>query len=96
MSFNFKELERKYTSDAPFNKVVNLHRDLLERYGFMPSEIREAFFYAQYIYEMNRATEVIRTQDEWRKSEEARKILQHAVLSIRALTEPQPLEQEED
>jgi len=86
----FKKLEEKYRSDAAFNKVVNLHIQLLESFGFLPSEIREAAFLAQYKYETQNAREVIRTRDEWNKHEAARMVLQQAVLKVEDICKTQP------
>lgn len=80
--FDFKTLESRYMHDAAFNKVVNLYRQLLQEYGFTPSELRQAAFFAQYIFEMNQAEQIIRTDREWEQINEARKILQQAVLNI--------------
>ncbi len=87
---DFKKLEEKYRSDAAFNKVVNLHIQLLESFGFLPSEIREAAFLAQYKYETQNAREIIRTQDDWNKQEAARMVLQQSVLKIEDICKTQP------
>lgn len=64
--FEYKKLTKRYLEDAPFNKAVNLFRMLLEEYGFSPSEIREALFLAQYMYEMGHVEQIIRTEKEWK------------------------------
>lgn len=63
--FNFKELEKRYTTDSTFNKATNLFRQLTEQYGFLPSELREAAFLAQYMFEMDTVERVVRTKEEW-------------------------------
>jgi prophage maintenance system killer protein len=63
--FDFNKLSKKYSTEAPFNKAVNLFRQLIEKYGFMPSELREAAFLAQYMYEMNHLELQIRSDEEW-------------------------------
>lgn len=73
--FNFKELEHRYKTDAAFNKMVNCFDQLISQHGFTPSEMREGLFYAQYVFEMNNARQVIRTQEDWKQLEEAREIL---------------------
>lgn len=65
----YKELLNRYQSDASFNKMVNLFRQLIEEYGFFPQEIREGLFFAQYTYEMGRVQEVIRDEEDWEKIE---------------------------
>lgn len=87
---DFKRLEEKYLTDGPFNKVVNLHVQLLETFGFLPSEIREAAFLAQYKFETQNARQVIMSQKDWEKQEEARVILQQAVLSVKNICNTQP------
>lgn len=62
--FDFKKLEERYCTDAAFNKLVNVTQALLRDYGFMPSEIREAQFLAQYMFEMSRPQRVIMTLQE--------------------------------
>lgn len=73
--FNFKELEHRYKTDPIFNKLVNCFDQLLSQHGYLPSEIREGLFYAQYIFEINNARHIIRTAEEWKQLEEAREIL---------------------
>ena len=73
--FNFKELDAKYKTDAAFNKGVNMFRNLLEQYGFLPSELREMAFIAQYTYEMSRVETVIKTEKEWDQIREMRELL---------------------
>lgn len=63
--FNFGDLLNKYHNNSPFNKAVNLFRNLIEHHGFLPSELREAAFLAQYMYEMNHAEQMFRTDLEW-------------------------------
>lgn len=88
--FNFKELEERYRKDAPFNKIVNLHVQLLKEFGFLPSEIREAAFLAQYLFEVGRVETILKTQDEWNKIEVARKVMQQAVVNIEDLLNEEP------
>lgn len=83
--FNYKQLENRYLSDAAFNRLVNLHRRAIEEFGFTPEEMRQATFLAQYMYQMNHVEQIIRTQEEWQKIEEARKIMQQAILKVEAL-----------
>lgn len=70
----YPELQNKYQSDAGFNKMVNLFRQLIEEYQFQPSEIREGLFFAQYTYQMNHVTEIIRTIDDLEKIEQLRRL----------------------
>lgn len=74
---NFKELEKLYLTDTPFNKLVNLFTQLLAEHGFLPSEIREGMFLAQYQYEMNNPKMIIRTQEDWQKIYEAREMMKN-------------------
>jgi hypothetical protein len=84
--FNFNELEKRYQNDAAFNKIVNLHRRLLEEFGFLPDEIRQAAFLAQYHFQTNQAEQIVRSEKEWEKMNAARLILQQAVLDIEKVT----------
>ena len=59
---DFRQLERKYQTDAAFNQMVNLFHQLISEYQFMPSEIREAMFMAQYKFEMNSVRQVVQSQ----------------------------------
>jgi hypothetical protein len=86
--FNFEQLEKRYRTDAAFNKVVNAHRQLIEQYGFLPDELRQAAFLAQYYYQINRVEEIIRSNEEWEQIAEARKLMQAAVLQVRDLFGP--------
>jgi hypothetical protein len=61
---DFKKLDQRYMTDPVFNKLVNLTESLLKEYGFTPSEIREAQFYAQYRFEMANPQIYIRTAEE--------------------------------
>lgn len=72
----FNELEVRYRTDAPFNKMVNLFRQLIEEYGFVPSEIREGLFMATYMYEMSNPQMIIRTQKDLENIALARKLMQ--------------------
>ena len=72
---NFTELEKKYRTEAAFNKITNLLRQAIEEFGFLPSELREALFLAQYMYEMNNPQQVIRTQEDWNKISAARELM---------------------
>ena len=81
MSLNFVELEKKYKSDAAFNKMVNLFSQLIEEYQFQPSELREGVFYAQWVFESNRAKEIIRTQEEWQKINDLHTLLREKFVS---------------
>ncbi len=85
-TFEFKKLNERYCSDAPFNKMTNLFRQLLEQHGFLPSEIREAMFLAQYNYEMGRVEQIIRTKEEWERLAEVRKLMQETVLGVELST----------
>lgn len=67
MSFDYKELTKKYSHEAPFNKMTNLFRQLIEDYGFTPSEMRQGLFFAQYEFEMNNIKQCIRTNEEWQQ-----------------------------
>lgn len=73
--FNFKKLENKYRNEAPFNTMVNVFRNLIEKHGFLPCEIREGLFYAQYTYEMHHAEMQIRTKEDWNQIAKMRDIL---------------------
>lgn len=83
--FNYKKLEEKYATDAAFNKLVNLHRQAIEQFGFLPSEIREATFLAQYFYQLGHVEQIIRTEKEWKQVHEARAIMQQAILKVEGL-----------
>lgn len=83
--FNFKELESRYRTDAAFNRLVNLHRRAIEEFGFLPDELRQAAFLAQYLYQVGTAEQVIRTNEEWEKVAEARAIMQQAILKVESL-----------
>lgn len=85
MMFNYKELENRYKTNAPFNKLVNLHRQAIEEFGFTPEELRQATFLAQYFYQVNHAEQHIRSAKEWEKIFEAREIMKNAILKIEAL-----------
>lgn len=61
---DFKKMDQRYQTDPVFNKLVNLTESLLKQYGFTPSEIREAQFYAQYRFEMANPQIYIRTAEE--------------------------------
>ena len=80
--FNYQELEKKYLTDAPFNRLVNLHRRAIEDFGFTPDEMRQATFLAQYFYQTNNAEQIIRTQKEWEQIERSRKIMKEAIFKI--------------
>jgi len=69
---NFTHLENKYKSDARFNKIVNVFVDLLDEFEFLPSEIREALFFAQYRYEISKCKLHVRNEKDWRMLEQAR------------------------
>lgn len=73
--FDFKRLDEKHSHDAAFNKAVNIFIQLIRDHGFMPSEIREAMFYAQYKYEMTQAQIYIRTDEERARFLEAVRVL---------------------
>lgn len=61
----YKELIEQYNTDAAFNALVNLLRQAIEKHGFMPFEIREASFLAQWQYHQGYVEKVIRTDAEW-------------------------------
>ena len=63
--FNYKELNEKYMKDETFCTLVNVLRNLIEAHGFLPSEIREGLFYAQYTSEMQTAQREIGTEKQW-------------------------------
>jgi hypothetical protein len=63
--FNYPDLEKRYKTNAAFNKATNLFRQLIQEFGFMPSEIREALFLAQYMFEMDTVSQVVRSKAEW-------------------------------
>lgn len=73
--FNFKELERKYQSDSPFNAMVRCFTSMIKEHGFQPSEIREGLFLAQYMFESNQVERVIRTEKEWEQFYAAKELL---------------------
>lgn len=72
---NFQDLEKKYQTDLAFNKMVNCFLQMIEEHGFIPSEIREGLFFAQWKFEMNNVRQVIKTQEDWEKISEMREIL---------------------
>ena len=72
---DFQKLEERYLTDPAFNKATTVFRRLIEDHGFMPSELRESLFMAQYMFEMTRAERVIRSDEEWGQLSEAREIL---------------------
>lgn len=69
MTFDYENLRLRYRTDAAFNKMTNLFRQLVEEYGFMPSEIRQSLFLAQYEFEINNIKQHIRTEKEWQQLE---------------------------
>lgn len=75
---NFNQLEKKYQTEAAFNKMVNIFHQLIEEYGFLPSEIREGLFLAQYKYETSHPMQVIHTENDWLKIEKARELMRMA------------------
>lgn len=81
----FNKLEKKYKTDPYFNQMVNMFRNLIEEYGFLPSEIREGLFFAQYVYEMNRAREYIRKEEDWILIEEAQQLMKKNFLDVKDL-----------
>lgn len=83
MSFNFKELENKYLKDPAFNKMVNLFTQLISEHGFQPSELREGIFFSQYIYQMNHAQQIVRSEKEWDEIREMQAILRHKFVALK-------------
>ncbi len=79
---DFNKLRERYQTEAAFNHAVNLFKQLIEKYGFLPSELREAAFLAQFMFETGHAERIIRTNEEWEQVEEMRKILKRAVFEI--------------
>lgn len=75
MNFNFIELEKKYQNDAGFNAMVRCFKNLIEHHGFMPSEIREGLFFAQYAFEMGKAETIVKSEHEWEQIAKMREIL---------------------
>jgi N-acetyl-beta-hexosaminidase len=73
--FDFKELEKRYQTDAPFNAMVRCFTSMIKEHGFTPSEIREGLFLAQYRFETQRAERVIRTEKEWEQFYAAKELL---------------------
>lgn len=87
--FNFTKLEKKYMTDAAFNKMVRVFEQLLKEHGFLPSEIREGLFFAQYRFEANAAERVIRTDEEWRQLAEARELMKIKFAGIKESPTPE-------
>ena len=84
---NFQKLKDRYMNDPFFNKLVNVQMQLLKEFGFLPDEIREGFFLAQYMFQMDEAQEIIRTQDDHNKIYLARKIMNQAILDVKSLAD---------
>lgn len=78
--FEFKKLRARYLEDAAFNQAVNLFRQLTEQYGFLPDELRQAAFLAQYMIQIDAPQEIIRTQEEWRQLAEMRVKMQQMLI----------------
>jgi len=76
--FNMKEMEEKYRNDSAFNAGVRCFRSMLEQHGFLPSEIREMLFFAQYMFETGRVEQIIRSKEEWEQYYEARELLKQS------------------
>lgn len=64
--------------------MVTCFRRLLDEYGFMPSEIREGLFYAQYTFEMFRAETQLKTQKQWEDIAKMRELLRATFVSDEA------------
>lgn len=95
--FEYKKLMERYRNDAPFNRIVNVHINLLREFGFTPDEIRQASFLAQYMYEMAHATMIIQSERDLEQAAKACAILQQAVLDIEDLTKfPAPKDSHEE
>lgn len=92
--FNYKQLESRYLQDGAFNKAVNLFRQLTEQYGFLPDELRQAAFLAQYMSQMGTVEQIVRTDEEWRQLAELRVKMQTMLIKdypdLLAKTEKEP------
>ena len=81
VSFDYKELNTRYRSDAAFNKMVNCFRQLITEYGLMPQEIRDGLWLAQFQISFEQIEVVIRTKEDWEKHYMALKLLKDTFVS---------------
>lgn len=77
MSFDFERLNERYNRDPSFNAAVRVLRALIEQHGFVPCEIREALFFAQYTYEMSHAEKTFINDLEWSRLRDAKEIIKN-------------------
>lgn len=85
--FNYENLTKRYHSDAAFNRLVNLWRQLIEEYGFLPDELRQAAFLAQMHIQLMSVEHQIRCERDIEKEEMVRKIMQQAILDVKKLSD---------
>lgn len=65
-------LMHKYRSDPKFHNLVYLLERMIREHGFMPSELREACFFAQYMYEMTHPKPIMVADQEWEEIQRRR------------------------